>query len=113
MLTGRYDCDYIGLTGVIQRTWLSAAPSHVMYAEVATEDGVVRAAFWDSTEADVSRFIDARVQLRGNIGTIFGGTEQLRGVSLFAGRIRDVVVLESPPDPFSLPERSIQKIYNY
>ena len=113
MLTGRYDCDYIGVGGVIQRTWLSARPSQVMYAEVATEDGMVRAAFWDASEGDVSRFIDARVQLRGNIGTIFGGTEQLRGVSLFAGRIRDMVVLESPPDPFSLPERSIQKIYNY
>jgi hypothetical protein len=49
MLTGRYDCDYIGVVGVIQRTWLSARPSQVMYAEVATEDGMVRAAFWDST----------------------------------------------------------------
>jgi signal transduction histidine kinase len=113
MLTGRYDCDYISVTGVIQRAWLSARPSHVMYADLAIEDGVVRAAFWDSTEADVARFIDARVQLRGNIGTIFGGTEQLRGVSLFGGRIRDMTVLEPPPDPFSLPERPIQKIYNY
>ena len=114
MLTGRYDCDYINVAGVIQRAWLSNEPrSRVMYADLAIEDGVVRAAFWDSTPADVSRFIDARVQLQGNIGTIFGGSEQLRGVSLFAGRIRDMVVLEPPPDPFSLPERPIQKIYNY
>jgi len=85
MLTGRYDCDYVSVSGVIQRAWLSAPPSHVMYADLALEDGVVRAAFWDATDADVARFIDARVQLRGNIGTIFGGTEQLRGVSLFGG----------------------------
>ena len=76
-----------------------------MFADVAIEDGVVRAAFWDySSPADLTRFIDARVQLRGNIGTIFGRTEQLRGVSLFAGRIEDVIVLEPPPDPFSLPD---------
>ena len=113
MLTGRYDCDYISVVGVIQRAWLAARPSQVMYADLATEDGLLRAAFWDSTPEDAAKFIDARVQLRGNIGTIFGGTEQLRGVSLFAGRIRDMVVLEPPPDPFSQPERPIQKIYNY
>jgi signal transduction histidine kinase len=113
MLTGRYDCDYISVVGVIQRAWLSARPSQVMYADLATEDGLLRAAFWDSTPEDAAKFIDARVHLRGNIGTIFGGTEQLRGVSLFAGRLRDMVVLEPPPDPFSQPERPIQKIYNY
>jgi signal transduction histidine kinase len=34
-------------------------------------------------------------------------------VSLLAGRIKDVVVLEPPPDPLSLPERPIGKIFNY
>jgi signal transduction histidine kinase len=115
MLTGRYDCDYVEVVGVIQRAWLSSDPkSQVMFADVAIEDGVVRAAFWDySSVADLTRFIDARVQLRGNIGTIFGRTEQLRGVSLFGGRLEDVIVLEPPPDPFSLPARSIRNIYNY
>ena len=115
MLTGRHDCDYVGVVGVIQRAWLSSDPkSHVMFADVAIEDGVVRAAFWDySTTADLTRFIDARVQLRGNIGTIFGRTEQLRGVSLFAGRMKDLVVLEPPPDPLLLPARPIGKIFNY
>ena len=84
-----------------------------MFAEVATEDRLVRATFWDYAPEDLTRFIDARVRLRGNAGTIFGQTEQLRGVSLFAGRIRDMVVLESAPDPFSLPARSSRAIYNY
>ena len=115
MLTGRYDCDYVGVVGVVQRAWLSSDPkSRVMFADVAIEDGIVRAAFWDySSPADLTRFVDARVQLRGNIGTLFGRTEQLRGVSLFAGRIEDVTVLEAAPDPFSLPTRAIRNIYNY
>ncbi len=115
MLTGRYDCEYVDVVGVIQRAWLSADPgSRVMYADMATGDGVVRAAFWNySSAADITRFIDARVRLRGNIGTIFGRSEQLRGVSLFAGRVEDVTVIEPPPDPFSLPERSIGNIYKY
>ncbi len=115
MLTGRYDCDYVNVVGVVQRAWLSSDPlSHVMFADVALEDGIVRASFWDyASPADLRRFIDARVELRGNIGTIFGRTEQLRGVSLFAGRIGDVRVIEAAPDPFALPERAIRNIYNY
>ena len=115
MFTGRYDCAYVEIVGVVQRTWRASDSriTRVMFADVATEDGVVRASFWDYAPEDLTRFIDARVRLRGNIGTIFGQTEQLRGVSLFAGRIRDMVVLESAPDPFSLPARSSRKIYNY
>ena len=114
LLTGRYDCDYVDVYGVIQRAWLANRPkSRVMYADVATVDGVVRAAFWDSVPEDAKRFIDARVHLQGNIGTIFGPSEQLRGLSLFAGRIREINVLEPTPDPFSLAERPIQKIFNY
>jgi signal transduction histidine kinase len=70
-------------------------------------------AVWDYSPDDLPRLIDARVQLRGNVGTLFGRSEQLRGVSLFVGRTSDVVVLESPPDPFSLPTRSVRSIYNY
>jgi signal transduction histidine kinase len=115
MLTGRYDCDYVEIAGVVQRAWRSSdlRGTRLMFAEVATEDGVVRASFWEYSNEDLNRFIDARVRLRGNIGTIFGQSEQLRGVSLFGGRIRDMVVLEPAPDPFSVPARSSREIYNY
>ena len=114
MLTGRHDCDYVEIAGVIQRAWLPSDPQvRTLFADVAYDDGVVRAAFWDYTRADLTRFIDARVRLRGNVGTLFGSTEQLRGVSLFVGRISDVAVVEPPPDPFALPTRSIRSLYNY
>jgi len=114
LLTGRYDCDYVEIEGVVQRAWVSSDPrARAMYAEVAIEEGVVRAAFWDYAPKDLDRFIDSRVRLRGPLGALFGHTEQLRGVSLFGGRTRDVVVLEPPPDPFSLPMRPIRSIYNY
>jgi signal transduction histidine kinase len=115
MLTGRHDCDYVEISGVVQRTWLSsdASRTRLMFAEVATEEGPVRASFWDYTPADLSRLLDARVTLRGNIGTIFGQTEQLRGVSFFGGRMSEVILLEPAPDPFVLPPRPIRGIYNY
>ena len=115
MLTGRHDCDYVEIVGVVQRAWLSSDPKsiHTLFADVAFEEGVVRATFWDYSPADLERLIDARVRLHGNVGTLFGRTEQLRGVSLFVGHASDVEVLEPPPDPFWLPARSISSIYNY
>ncbi len=114
LLTGRHDCDYIEVVGVVQRMWLSSDP-HVrtLFADVAVEEGVVRAFFWDYAPADLKDLIDARVRLRGNVGTIFGRTGQVRGVSLFVGRTSDIDVLESPPDPFVRPVRPINSIYDY
>jgi signal transduction histidine kinase len=114
MLTGRHDCDYVEIVGVVRRAWRSPDENMgTLFAEVAYEDGVLRTTFWEHAAVDLERFIDARVRLRGNVGTIFGPTAQLRGVSLFAGRTREVEVLEAPPDPFQMPSRSIKSLYNY
>jgi signal transduction histidine kinase len=114
LLSGRHDCDYVEVTGVVQRAWVPSDPQvRTMFAEVAVEEGVVRVSFWDYAATDLGRFVDARVRIRGNVGTIFGHTEQLRGVSLFAGHARDISVLEPAPDPFQLTVRSIRSIYNY
>ncbi len=113
LLTGRYDCDFVEITGVVQRAFLSDPQLHILFADVAIEGGVVRASFWDYEADDLTRFIDARVRLRSNVGALFGQTEQLRGVSLLAERTSDMVVVEPPPDPFSLPVRPIRSIYKY
>jgi len=100
--------------GVIRRAWLSTgAEPHTMFADIALEDGTVRAAFWDYTRADLERFIDARVRLRGNVGAIFGPTEQLIGVSLLAGRTGDVEILEPSTQAFALRLRPIGNIFTY
>jgi len=114
MLTGRHDCDYVEVNGVIQRAWFASDSTNLtLFADVAYEEGVLRATFWEYKRDDLAHLIDARVRLRGNVGTLFGQTEQLRGVSLFVGHTSDVVVLEPPPNPFDLPTRTIRSIYNY
>ena len=115
MLSGRHDCDYVEIEGVVQRTWQAAdaTRTRMLFAEIATAEGTVRAGFWEYAPEDRTRLVDARVRLRGNVGTIFGPSEQLRGVSLFAGRVRDVVLIEPAPDPFALAVRSSRRIYNY
>jgi signal transduction histidine kinase len=114
MLSGRHDCDYVEISGVVQRAWMPSDPKiRTLFMDVAVEEGVVRAAFWDFEGRDFARFVDARVRLRGNVGSIFGRSEQLRGVSLFVGHTGDIAVLEPPPDPFALVTRSTRSIYNY
>jgi signal transduction histidine kinase len=114
LLTGRHDCEYVEVEGVIQRAWLASDPQmHILFAEIAVEGGFVRASFWDYGPVDLERFIDARVRVRGNAGTLFGQTGQLRGVSIFGGRTSHIEVLSAPPAPFSLPIRSIRSIHNY
>lgn len=114
LLTGRHDCEFVEVTGVIRRAWLSSGNDPVMFTDMALEDGVVlRAAFWDHHAGDLERFVDARVRVRGNVGAIFGPTEQLVGVSLLSGRTSDVQVLEQPADPFALPIQPIGHIFTY
>jgi signal transduction histidine kinase len=114
LLTGRHDCDYVEIEGVVQRVWVANDPiNRGMFAEIALDDGLVRATLWGFTQEDLRRFVDARIRLRGNAGTLFGQLGQLRGVSIFGGTPRDIEVLAPPPDPFSIPLRSIRSIYNY
>jgi signal transduction histidine kinase len=112
LLSGRYDCEYVEMVGIGQRVW-PEPPAGVSFLEVATEGGIVRASLRGGTAADGTRFVDARLRLRGNVGALFGEEGQLRGVSLLAGQAADVVVEEPPPAPFSLPLRSISSLFRY
>jgi signal transduction histidine kinase len=113
LMTGRYDCDYVEITGIGQRTWKAEPPSTVLFLEVAVEGGTVRAWFWEHSPADRDRFIDARVRLRGSVGALVSRTRQAWGVSLMAGRASEVVVEEPPSDPFSLAVRPIASLYTF
>ena len=114
LVTGQHDCEFIEVTGVIRRTWLSTGTDpQTMFADMAIEGGAVRVAFWDHHTGDLERFIDARVRVRGNVGAIFSPSEQLVGVSLLAGRTREVEVLEKPTDAFSLMLQPIGNIFTY
>ena len=112
LLSGVFDCDYIEVVGVGQRAWVSES-GKTLFVDVAVEGGAVRAWFWDFSAQDLTRFIDARVRLRGNAGTLYNQTRQVRGISLFAGRAIDAIIDTPPPDPWSLPVRAISSLYTH
>jgi signal transduction histidine kinase len=113
LVTGRYDCEYVEIAGIGRRAWMNEPPADDLFLEVAVEGGMVRASLRDVKPGDVDRFLDARVRLRGNVGALFGQAGQLRGVSLLAGRTRDVQVDEAAPDPFTLPVRPLSSLFRY
>ena len=80
MLSGRHDCDYVEVTGVIQRAWASSNQEHTLFAEVAVEDGVVRAAFLGLRRQDVHGLKSTTREASRKSRRLFGRTEQLRRV---------------------------------
>ena len=62
---------------------------------------------------DLTRFVDARVSLRGNAGTLYNQARQVRGITLFGGRASDAVIETRAPDPWSLPLRAISSLYTH
>ncbi len=71
LMTGRYDCDYVEITGIGQRTWKAEPPSTVLFLEVAVEGGTVRAWFWEHSPrgpGSVHRCPRAPAWQRGRVG---------------------------------------------
>lgn len=112
LLSGELDCAYIEIVGVGQRAWLSET-GKTLFVDVAVQGGIVRAWFWDHAPEDLARFVDARIRLRGNAGTLFNQARQVRGITLFASRASEAEVETSAPDPWSLPVRAISSLYTH
>jgi signal transduction histidine kinase len=112
LMSGVFDCDYIEVLGVGQRAWLSES-GKTLFLDVAVEGGTVRAWFWDFSRDDLTRFLDARVRLRGSAGILYNSARQVRGISLFGARTADVVMDMPAPDPWTLPVRAISSLYTH
>ena len=100
------------MVGVGQRAWVSES-GKTLFVDVAVEGGEVRAWFWDFSPQDLTRFIDARVRLRGSAGTLYNQARQVRGVSLFAGRAAAAAIETQAPEPWSLAVRAISSLYTH
>ena len=95
-----------------QRAWVSES-GKTLFVDIAVEGGQVRAWFWDFSPQDLTRFIDARIRLRGSAGTLYNQARQVRGVTLFAGRTADAIIDTSAPPPWSLEVRAISSLFTH
>ena len=108
LLSGRHDCDYVEISGVAQRAWSVELAAHAVPGR--------RGGGWHASgprSGTTPRRTSSASSTRGcacaaTSGTLFTEAGQLRGVSLFVGRVSDVVVEDAAarPDPSCAPARS-------
>ena len=60
------------------------------------------------------QLIDARVRIRGTSGPVFNNRGQLIDVNMYTPSLDEVRVQEpAPPDPFTLPVKTVRNIFEY
>ncbi len=101
MMTGAEDGQWVEVEGVVRR-------SHQGDDEVAfvltTLDGTFTANTWRLPGVDYERFVDAHIQVHGNVVPEFNADRQMTGARLIFPDLSTVKVLDpAPADPFALP----------
>lgn len=103
--TGRYDCQFIEIEGVVQKTQYGP---DLITMQIVTGGSSASALIFDKITA-TNHWIDARVRLRGVAGTLYNG-DQLSGFGIFLADHSSVTVLDPPANLFSGPLRTTRKL---
>jgi hypothetical protein len=113
LASGRHDCEWIEITGVVQGARLIKTEQTVLALDVAVAGGSVRVQFWDFKPGDAERFIGAKIRIVGNCGTVPTATAQFRGVRLAGGRTSAIEIVHPAPDPFAVPTRPLEAVLQF
>ena len=111
LATGIYDNAWVELEGRIRR--IGSEPSDAVIFDMATNLGPITVRLWQkSDEAVLSRLLDARVRVRGVLGSIFTKKRELRGYQVLMHSIDQVEVLQ-PPAANVVHPRKIAQIMQF
>ena len=110
LLTGIYDCQRVGMRGVVQRVERLKGTEPVRLIMAAERGGYLAVDALDATAFDTS-LLNAWVFVEGPALTYFNNRGELLGVRMIVTDRSDVKVLRPPPpDPFAVPQVSLDKI---
>jgi signal transduction histidine kinase len=110
LLTGVYDCQRVGMRGVVQRVEKRAGTEPVRLILAAERGGYLAVDALDATGLDTN-LLDAWVFVQGPVLTFYNNRGELLGVRLIITDRGDVTVMRPPPpDPFATPLVSLEKI---
>jgi diguanylate cyclase (GGDEF)-like protein len=112
---GSRDAEWVKVNGVVQSARVESIWNKsvlVLGLEMSGQQVSVRVSAFDA--ADVSKFVDAKVQVEGVCGTAYNDKRQFTGLRLFVGNARDIKVIEpAPDDPYSIEESPITTIMEF
>ena len=112
-VSGAKDCQWGEMEGIVHPMHLDRVGNLSFQLDTALGPVAVHTLFYP-TDADFARMIDARVRVRGVIGTRFNSNRQLVGLHLFVGRLSDLTVLQpGVADPFSLEIHPINRLLQF
>jgi signal transduction histidine kinase len=110
MLSGKLDCQYIEVEGVVQQIE-ERRGTHQLRLELATETGLIPVYFPDTAGFDFSTLIDATVLIRGVCLPFFNERGQLAGIRIGAASAGNIVIQRpAASDPFSAPMAALDRL---
>jgi len=112
---GAKDAEWIEVRGIVQSARVESIWDKtvlVLSLEMSGQQTSVRVFGFDP--ADVTRFVDAQVQVQGVCGTAYNDKRQFIGLRLFVGNAHDITVIErAPVDPYSIETSPIPTVMGY
>ncbi len=110
LLTGSYDCQRIGMHGVVQRVEKTGDAKSVRLILAAERGGNLAVDVLESAGFDTS-LLDAWVLVEGPALTYFNNRGELLSVRMMMTDRSELTVVQPPPaDPFSAPLVSLDRI---
>jgi diguanylate cyclase (GGDEF)-like protein len=112
---GTKDAEWVRVRGVVQSAQVESIWDKnvlVLGLEMAGQQVSVRIAQFDAT--DVTRFVDALIQVDGVCGTAYNNKRQFTGLRLFVADTRAITVMEpAPADPYSVETSPIRGVMQF
>lgn len=109
LFSGRYDCDWIEVQGVVRAVHYGAG---TVALEILSNGRTFPAGSTRQAGADYDRLIDSQVRLTANTSPVFNTRRQMVGVHTFFPSLDQVRVIRAAPnDPFELPPIRISDLF--
>jgi diguanylate cyclase (GGDEF)-like protein len=112
LMAGKWDCQYVSMNGIVRAALFEKHfDGDVLELEVLMPGGIVQAYVQDSRGIDVSKLVDAEVELSGVVGGDFNAQWQLMRSVIYAADASDLHILREPKmHPSSLPLTDIDHV---
>jgi diguanylate cyclase (GGDEF)-like protein len=112
---GAKDAEWVKVSGVVQSARVESIWNKsvlVLGLEMSGQQTSVRIFGFDG--ADVTRYVDALIEVQGVCGTAYNDKRQFIGLRLFVGDARTIKVLEpAPKDPYAGEASPIRSIMGF